>query len=109
VTTRGAGESKLFHAIVGLGLAAAACGDVADLPGHAPDAKVPRDGHSSDAGGRDAGHSTLSHPDATVTDAATLVDVHRTDAGRDVVIDAGAARDAAHDVAREAWPPPPIK
>jgi hypothetical protein len=107
---RDAGPSNLFHAIVGLGLAAVGCGG--EILGQA-----------DDSGGPTSPDDALGAPSADVEDAQpepesgeTAGDAGTTDAGPDadsadagMPFDAAMARDAARDVAREAWPPPPIK
>jgi hypothetical protein len=104
-------STRLFRAIVGLGLAAAGCGQVT------PEGVETRDAAGSATRGH--GDSGAATPDASKAppDAATPAhdaapDALAKDAGRDVVLilgfDAGQAHDAAMDVAISP-PPPEIK
>jgi hypothetical protein len=101
---REAAPSKLFHAIVGLGLAAVGCGG--QILGQTGDSSAPKK-DANDAPSGDAEDAQLG-AEAGV-DATTTFDAEVSDADATVEIDAVMARDAAIDVAREAWPPPPIK
>jgi hypothetical protein len=101
---REVGPSKLFHAIVGLGLAAVGCGG--QILGQTSDSSPPKkdvnDAPSGDA--EDAQLATEAGVDATTT-----FDAEVSDGDASTEIDAVMAHDAAVDVAREAWPIPPIK
>jgi hypothetical protein len=101
---REAGPSKLFHAIVGLGLAAVGCGG--QILGQSDDSSAPKK-DANDAPSGDAQDAQLGTEAGT--DATTTFDAEVSDADATMEIDAVMARDAAIDVAREAWPPPPIK
>jgi hypothetical protein len=92
-------RSRLFHAIVGLGVAASGCGKVLPsiLVGEAGEERGPVDaGRDHFVALRDAGVDAPENVDAGY------------DAGRDAGIDARRARDAAHDVFVPP-PPPPVK
>jgi hypothetical protein len=91
---------RLFHAIVGLGLAAGCGGDVAATThdaGHA---------HASDAGSPDAARDSGARDAAKETPVAD-VGVDAGTPGDAMIVDADAARDAAHDVTIPT--PPEIK
>jgi hypothetical protein len=94
---RAAGRSKLFHAIVGIGLAAAGCGGRETTEGHAEDAQseVAQGSSSSGEAGVDA-------PDDATADQGVGFTFALPDAAMD------AAADVARDVAAEAWHPIPI-
>jgi len=106
----GEAPSKLFHAIVGLGLVAAGCGEV-------------RAGSDDvDAGNErgDVTHGQTDHADATPhPDAPTIVDA-TADTAVTLAVDAAIARDTgvdaetverdaarAHDAAMDVTRPPP--
>jgi hypothetical protein len=108
---------KLFHAIVGLGLAAGCGGDVTTASGDgglghkaadASDSSVPH--ATPDSGARDAAQERTSAADVGTLpglDAPGPVDAPgRVDATA-MTVDAGMARDAASDVTIP--PPPEIK
>jgi hypothetical protein len=101
---REAGPSKLFHAIVGLGLAAVGCGG--QILGQTSDSSAPKK-DANDAPSGDAEDAQVG-AEAGV-DATTTPDAETFYADATTEIDATMAHDAAVDVAREAWPPPPIK
>ena len=83
----GESQRKLFHAIVGLGLAAAGCGGKEQTPSaDAGQTSPPQGGSEHDA---NAEAATENEPEP---DAATS-------------IDASAAADVAADVAQEIWHP----
>ena len=89
-------HSKLFHAIVGLGLAAAGCGGQAtqsvDAEADAAQSIPMEAALSPDASGADAEPDARASP---VSDATAE-------------FDATTAADVAADVAQEAWHPVPI-
>jgi hypothetical protein len=87
-----ASRSKLFRAIVGLGLAAAGCGG-AEAARTFDAGESAKDGPSQDANGQ---------ADGFAQDDTGLVFLPAPDAGAD------AAADVAADVAAEAWHPIPI-
>jgi len=93
------GRSKLFHAIVGIGLATAGCGGRATTEGHEKDAQGQvEDGSSS---------SEEAAVDAPEDQGFVFV---FPDAAAEAAADAGAkdASEVAADVAAEAWHPIPI-
>ena len=88
-------RSKLFRAIVGLGLAAAGCGGK-DLQGTVDGGQSAQmDGAAKDTGGYfsadDTGAPIFGSPDGSMD------------------LDAAAAADVASDVASEVWRPVPIQ
>lgn len=90
-------RGKLFHAIVGLGLAAAGCGgEATQAMDGAPDAaqSIPLDGASSkDASFADAQSAEAAEPSPDAS----------------AEFDATTAADVAADVAQEQWHPIPIR
>lgn len=88
----GPSRGKLFHAIVGLGLAAAGCGG--------------RAGPAAVADASSGVPAEASADDAQAGDALAAVEASAGDAGAD---DASRAADVAADVAAEAWVPVPIQ
>jgi hypothetical protein len=95
---RVAGRSKLFHAIVGLGLAAAGCGGRETTQGQVEDAQVGEGASSQDTG--------VDAPDDTMAGLIFTLPEAGIDAA--AVVAADAAADVAADVASEPWHPIPI-
>jgi hypothetical protein len=104
------GPSKLFNAIVGLGLTAAGCGGET-LTGVADAQAMPiRDasvGQPDAAAGRPDVTDTGVAPADGGMDVAALVDA--SEGGAADVFDAGTVQDAAADVALDAWVQVPVK
>ncbi len=106
----GAPHTKLFHAIVGLGLVSAGC-DGATLPADGG-SDAPRSGEDASAAaeaGLTADADAASHGD----DAEAEADAS-ADSGVDATVgeggfDAQMAADVAADVAEEVWPVLPVK
>jgi len=89
----GESQRKLFHAIVGLGLAAAGCGGKDQAPiGDAGQKAPPQGGSVHDA-----------HADALTPPEASTENEPEPDGATS--IDATAAADVAADVAQEIWHP----
>jgi hypothetical protein len=98
VTPHGA-RTRLFHAIVGLGLASASAACGGSLSGGPKDGGV--DGTSSDGAGFDASDETAVSFDAALVDTSVDVALFR-EAGED-------ALDAGHDADADAWTVIPVQ
>lgn len=95
---RSSQSSKLFHAVVSLGVAAAGCGSQSQSNNATT---------GSDSGEKNASSASASSDAAP--DAATGPDADLDAADTGNPIDAALAEDVAADVAEETWIVPPIR